>query len=361
MKAWLALLLLVVLQAAHAADWVIASTDGGAEAGARFAIVVVAPPGEPLPEAIDARLKVDVAEVALTLKAIGPEQDGRRVYAAIMPAAAAGPVSVQLAGRSSNALVIFAARRDAVISLTGQASFDETEPPLSENDPMYFIIGSRGPTTSRFQLSFKYRLFDASTGFGQVRPWLSGLYFGYTQNSLWDLSTESKAFRDTSYRPSLFWNWQRAGEFAWFDGARVGVEHESNGGEGDASRSINIAFARPEWQWKLGEGGVLAFTPKAYAYLDKEENTDIAHYRGYVDWRVRYESGGNWFATAVLRRGTAGKGSVLVDLSRRTRDLKFGPVSGYFHVQFFAGYGESILDYNVRRKSQLRVGFAIVP
>jgi outer membrane phospholipase A len=36
-------------------------------------------------------------------------------------------------------------------------------------------------------------------------------------------------------------------------------------------------------------------------------------------------------------------------------------VSGYFHVQFFAGYGESILDYNVQRKSQLRVGFAIVP
>jgi outer membrane phospholipase A len=36
-------------------------------------------------------------------------------------------------------------------------------------------------------------------------------------------------------------------------------------------------------------------------------------------------------------------------------------VSTYLHVQFFAGYGESILEYNVRRKSQLRFGFAIVP
>jgi outer membrane phospholipase A len=98
-----------------------------------------------------------------------------------------------------------------------------------------------------------------------------------------------------------------------------------------------------------------------YAYLDKEENTDIAQYRGYVDWRGRFDSGANWIATAVVRYGTAEKGSVLLDVSRRIRDLKFGPVSGYLHAQFFAGYGESILDYNVKRKSQFRIGFAIVP
>jgi outer membrane phospholipase A len=270
---------------------------------------------------------------------------------------------VQLAERQSNALVLLVARHDAVQSLTG-STLNEREPPLSENDPMYFVVGARDGWNARFQLSFKYRLFDFDAGFGQDRPWLSGLYFGYTQNSLWDLEDESRAFRDTSYQPSLFWKWERTDERirGLFDAVRLGAEHESNGGQGERSRSINIAFVRPEWRWNVPQIGAFAFTPKVYTYLDKEENTDIDDYRGYVDWRARFESpAGTWIATTVVRHGTAGKGSFLLDASRRIRDVKFGPVSTYLHLQFFAGYGESILDYNVKRKSQLRIGFAIVP
>ena len=359
MRALAFLGLAAFLQAATAADWVISSNDARAEAGAAFEIVAVAPPGEPLPAELLVRITVDVGEIAITMKATGPARDGRRAYRATMPSAALGPVRLRLAERPSNALVVMVARRDVVHSLT--TVVDEQEPPLSENDPMYFVVGTRGGTNARFQLSFKYRLFDAGSGLGQDRPWLSGLYFGYTQNSLWDIAAESKAFRDTSYRPSLFWKWERAGlQRAWFDGARIGLEHESNGGQGETSRSIHTAFARPEWKWDLREGGRFEFTPKFYYYLDKEENTDIDDYRGYVDWRARFDSG-TWIATTVVRYGTAGKGSVLLDVSRRTRDLKFGPVSTYLHVQFFAGYGESILDYNVKNKSQLRFGFAIVP
>ena len=360
MRRWVFLGLWFVVQTANAADWVISSKEARTEAGARFEIVVIAPPGETLPDELAARMSVDVAEIVLTLQAAGPAQDGRRVYAATMPGSGAGPVTLRLVDHPSNELAIVATRRDSVDSRTGRRAEDQ-EPPLSENDPMYFIVGTRGGTSARFQLSFKYRLFDASAGFGQERPWLSGLYFGYTQNSLWDLSTESKAFRDTSYRPSIFWKWERADQRAFFDGVRAGFEHESNGGSAEASRSINIAFVRPEWRWQLAGGQSFEFTPKAYSYLDKEENTDIAHFRGYVDWRGRFDSGSNWIATTVFRYGTADKGSILIDVSRRIRDLRFGPVGGYLHMQFFAGYGESILDYNVKNKSQLRFGFAIVP
>jgi len=354
-------LLLLPVEFSFAQDWVIASASSRAQAGARFEIVALAPPGQPAPDELAVRMSFDVAEIALTMRPAGPAEGGRRAYAATMPISASGPVTLRLADRPSNALVVMVTRRDAVDTLAGRSVAEEREPPLSENDPMYFIVGTRGGASARFQLSFKYRLFDVSAGIGQDRPWLSGLYFGYTQNSLWDLSTESRPFRDTSYRPSLFWKWERADTRAFLDGVRVGLEHESNGGEAERSRSINIAFVRPEWRWPLRDGGLFEFTPKIYGYVDKEENTDIARYRGYVDWRARFDSGGNWIATTVLRHGTASKGSVLLDLSRRTRNVKFGPVSGYLHMQLFAGYGESILDYNVKRKSQLRFGFAIVP
>lgn len=355
MKSLGALLAASVAFSAAAADWLVVSQNVRAVAGERFQVVVVAPAGESPPQEIQLVVRADLAEVLVTLQAEGPPEGARRRYAGRMPEAAAGTATLELAGRPSNSLVLLVARRDAVQALTRGE-----EPPLSENDPMYFVLGARDGITARFQLSFKYRLFDDQSGFGRERPWLSGLYFGYTQNSLWDLSSRSKAFRDTNYRPSLFWKWERADDKTWLGAARFGLEHESNGRDDLRSRSVDTAFVRPEWRWKRGEDRI-EFTPKIYSYLDKDENPDIQRYRGYVDWRVRYDAGGLWIGTAVLRQGTSGKGSLLLDLSRRTRDLRLGPVSGYLHAQLFTGYGEDIVDYNLRRKTQLRLGFAIVP
>jgi phospholipase A1 len=354
------MLALMALRAEGAAtDWIIASPDARAAAGGSFELLVVAPPGQTPPDEIAVRVKVDVAELVVRMKAAGPAANARRAYLGTMPPSASGQVTLQLLDSPSNVLVVVASRADAMQSLTMPGL--EREPPLSENDPMYFVAGTRGGNTARFQLSFKYRLFDASSGFGQDQPWLSGLYFGYTQNALWDLSSDSKAFRDTNYRPQLFWRWQRTDDRAWLDGVRLGIEHESNGSQSSLSRSIDILFLRPEWRWQLRNGHSVEFTPKVYGYLEKEENPDIPQYRGHVDWRARYDAAGEWLATGVLRLGTAGKASLLLDLSKRVRDLRFGPVGGFLHVQFFAGYGEDIVDYNLRRRSQLRFGFAIVP
>lgn len=340
-------------------DWLLVSPDGRAEAGHRFELMLVSP-GDPFPDEITLRVRIDVSEVLVKMQAQGAAQGPRRIYAGIMPAGATGTVSMQLSGAGSNSVVLQVLRRDEVQRVTARPSSVE-EAPLSEEEPVYFVVGPRGGWNARFQLSFKYRLFDPGSGYGAERPWLSGFYFGYTQASLWDLESASKPFRDTNYRPSLFWRWERTDDRTWLDGARLGVEHESNGRAGIESRSINVVFLRPEWRWRREGGRLLEFTPKIYGYLNKGENPDIAAYRGHVDWRVRYDSGGPWITTAVVRVGSGGHASLLVDLSRRTRDVRVGPLSGYLHLQFFDGYGETIVDYNVRRQAQVRIGLAIVP
>ena len=346
---------------AQGPEWLVVSPEGKAEAGQSFELLLAAPNDEAMPEEINVRVKAELAEFLVTLKAQTAAQNRRRIYAGTMPAAAgAGPATLQLAERDSNAIVLLVSRHNGVQRLTERTGATE-EALLSEEDPVYFVLGPREGWNARFQLSFKYRLFDPGSGFGAERPWLSGLYFGYTQNSHWDLQSESKPFRDTSYRPSLYWKWQRTDDRTWIDAARWGVEHESNGNQGERSRSINIAFLRPEWRWPTRGVSGLEFTPKIYYYLSKGENPDIQRYRGYVDWRLRYDAGGQWITTSVVRVGTAGKGSFLIDASRRTRDMKVGPLSGYLHLQFFNGYGEDIVDYNVRHKAQVRIGLAIVP
>ena len=344
-----------------APDWLIASPEGRAVAGEPFELIVVSTLEEPLPDEIEVRLRAEPDERILMLRALGPAQNGRRSYSADMPAGLSGAVRVDLVGRDSSVLQIAVALPGAAPPGTGRHVPGEYEPPLSENDPMYFILGARDGWSARFQLSFKYRLFDLGTGFGRDQPWLSGFYFGYSQNSVWDLSSDSRAFRDTSYRPQLFWKWDRSDDKTFVDSLRIGLEHESNGGDMERSRSINTAFIRPEWHFALANRREIQFAPKLYGYLDKDENPDIEQYRGYVDWQLRYDAAGEWVGAVLARQGTSGKGSVQLDLSKRARDLRFGPVGGYFHLQYFTGYGESILDYNVRRKSQLRIGFAIVP
>jgi outer membrane phospholipase A len=344
-------------------DWIVASASARAQPGGRLELIVVAPEGATLPEQVAVRLQAGPDERQIDARAVAPAQGRQRIYAAIVPPGMTGAVTAQLAGRASSVLIVLveAPAPDVVDALAGARAATEAEPPLSQNDPMYFVVGGRDGYSARFQISFKYRLFDQGAGFGRDQPWLAGFYFGYTQNSLWDLSAQSRPFRDTSYRPSLFWKWERADEKTWLDGFRVGVEHESNGKDAERSRSINTLFARPEWRWALRDGAKVEFTPKFYGYLDKSDNPDIDRYRGYADWRLRYDSGDKWIATGVARLSPQGKGSLLMDLSRRARDLKFGPIGGYIHFQFFTGYGEDILDYNARRKTQLRVGFAIVP
>ena len=119
------------------------------------------------------------------------------------------------------------------------------------------------------------KLFDGRGALASRLPWIDDLYLSYSQTSLWDLGDLSKPFKDSSYRPRLFYSNYDLARF--FDGQlRVGVEtgfgHESNGKEGEDSRSFNMLYARPTLT--LGDPAGLRFfaAPLIHNYISDDEN-----------------------------------------------------------------------------------------
>ena len=151
------------------------------------------------------------------------------------------------------------------------AAVDAAASRLSFYEPTYISDGINGHQTARFQLSFKYRLLAPDDP--NSKRFLDNLYFGYTQTSIWDLTAYSSPFRDTSYRPSVFYYVADTGlRSNWFStvGVQTGLEHESNGQSGAASRGINIAYVEPIMTFGAANTTQLTVAPKAYYYLEKK-------------------------------------------------------------------------------------------
>ncbi len=248
------------------------------------------------------------------------------------------------------------------VSSYQQSAFDHFRSAISEYKPVYFDIGTRGQTTARFQISAKYRLFSPSGN--RPATWGENFYLGYTQTSLWDLQGDSMPFIDTTFNPSLFWlsdnMWQSESQ-SWRLGLNTGVEHNSNGKAGDDSRSVNDAYIQPQFNYRFDGGSTLTFAPKVKAYFGvASENSDYADYAGRVDWNLRWAQDNGAVVSAMYRQG---------DQRRRTTQLDFAwplqrtwlNMNGYLHLQYFNGYGETLLGYNQRNESQFRVGLSLVP
>lgn len=369
-----ALFLLAAPTTFAAPAWLIAAQTENATAGGPLLLEVAKPSTLPTwPTTLTLRVLAGGHPIPLTLSPAGAvSPDGnRRAYAGLLPTEIKGLVRVELADLDSNRLALLAEAPvpGAPLSETPSQPLPVQDYPdeaaLSVNEPTYFVLGSRGGANARFQLSFKYRLVEPDGFVGQTLPFLRNLHFGYTQTSVWDLGAESKPFRDTSYRPSLFWQWKLGPDPMLSDGAqpmrlRAGYEHESNGKDGTSSRSIDMLFVQPAWRWQYNDGRALVLAPKVYGYLDKTDNPDIQRYRGYADWIVRYGKEDGWMLGAQLRRGTAGYGNAQLDLSYPLRDAMFARTGGFLHFQLFSGYGETLLDYNQHRQTQIRIGFSIV-
>jgi phospholipase A1 len=209
-------------------------------------------------------------------------------------------------------------------------------------------------TETKFQISLKSKLWENILGD------YSDLWFGYTQSSRWQLynAALSRPFRETDYEPELLLNFRTTYDlpFGW-TGRMSGVSftHVSNGRDIPLSRSWNrvvgqIGIDRPGWTvvarpwWRIHEDA------------DSDDNPDIEDFMGRAELQVTRNWRGHEISASFrhsLRDGDRSHGSV---------DLNWAfPIRGEFkgYLQFFSGYGESLIDYN-HRANYVGLGVSLI-
>ncbi len=226
---------------------------------------------------------------------------------------------------------------------------------LSPHRPMYLLPYSY---SQRYDGSHAEVVFQIS---GKQRLFGTNFYFGYTQKSFWQMynKADSSPFRETDYNPELFYRWTPKVDWLNHWGSDIGFEHESNGRDLPDSRSWNRIYIAP-FQSK---GKYLVYLKFWYRLPEKakknaqdtegDDNPDIEHYMGHAEFQVQRQFFGNHIAHLTLRDNLAtGKGAIALNYSIPSPD---GSV--FFCLNFFNGYGESLLDYN---RSVTRVGIGVM-
>jgi len=237
-------------------------------------------------------------------------------------------------------------------------------PRFSPHEPIYFVAGPDEPN-AKFQVSFKYQIFNPAGSWSQAFGPLSGVHLAYSQTSFWDLEDDSAPFLDSSYRPELLWSakdWRIEDSIVSRLGLQIGLMHESNGRDGGDSRSLNIAYIRPNVTLGDPDGFFLTFSPRFQTYVFGMDatNDDIADYRGHFDLKlVAGERDGLQLAVVGRVGDDWEQGALQFDLSYPMRRFFNNNVDLYLHAQYFTGFGESLLEYD-RQTNRFRVGVSIV-
>lgn len=236
---------------------------------------------------------------------------------------------------------------------------------ISAYKPMYFLVGVE-PEETKFQISLKYRFFNPEKSIARKYPWSRQFFLGYTQTSFWDLNSASEPFKDTSYKPEIFFFSPNllGGQNGTVSSrlfVQTGLQHESNGRGGIESRSTNYAYIRPVFIWfhektELG----LQVAPKLWLYAgnDDDTNSDLYRYRGYFDVEIKAGRAEGLVLGSIFRWAEKGA-SVELDATYPLNRLLPVDIDVYLHAQYVNTLAESLLEYQERTRA-VRLGISIV-
>lgn len=219
--------------------------------------------------------------------------------------------------------------------------------PLRQVDPSATLLKPEFP----FQLSFKVKVWQDIFGKNM------DVWFGYTQRSFWQLYNlaASAPIRETDYEPELLLNirtrFRVLGLHARF--VQAGLSHQSNG----RSQPLSRSWDRVGLNAGLERGGLSLLLKTWYHIpqgLEASKNPEIDRYLGRGEVWAYYFLGKH--RLGVMLRDNLGfrenRGAIQLEWSFPL----FARICGY--VQYFLGYGESLIDYD-HRVNRIGIGFIL--
>lgn len=214
-------------------------------------------------------------------------------------------------------------------------------------------IGSK-PTgensDAKYQLSIMQRLSKSNL------IWDTHLFFQFTLTSYLNIFEPSFPLHDISINPGIGLN-----KYLFKDGKYIGqaylmLEHESNGFDSIQSRSWNkvsvAATIQMTKNWELQAKGWIPI-------VDGRYSQHVLRYQGLFFVASNFSTNNKRLNLSMMFTPTYRKRiGVNSQFELNYRLLKKQPV--YALVQYYNGYGENLLDYNVY-KSRIRIGFTLKP
>jgi phospholipase A1 len=219
---------------------------------------------------------------------------------------------------------------------------------------------------TRIQLSVRSKLAE-----GLLRKddgQLDSLWFGYSQQSYWQLFTReiSRPFRSTDHEPELVYVYpfkQAVANTGWqlrYGG--LGIVHQSNGQSLPLSRSWNRVYLMAGAEHPNGltlQGRLWKRLPED---ATSDDNPEISNYIGRAELVAGWSSerGQRWIVTWRTPLDRLDRGSARLQWLVPVRTPFSGPRFGSLnvHTQLFTGYGDTLLDYN-RARTVLSVGLSL--
>ena len=221
----------------------------------------------------------------------------------------------------------------------------------------YFVMGTALNTKPtefnsdvKFNISFRHRLTKS------ILPFHSHLFLAYSQKAIWNVFEESLPFHDLNFNPGIGLQNLVIYKDKLVGTATIMVEHESNGRDGEASRSWNkVSFAGEAFIDKH----LMVHAKTWIPIIDGQQNKDILKYSGIFQTGAQFLTGDKrWVAdvTFVKRQGWNLNFNTILNVGVRLRSKE----NQYLMLHFYDGYGENMLDYN-KYHCRLRIGLLIRP